>query len=171
MVLGTPLAISPIIDPSTFSFISLVMARFSGGSFDAQNAVERVATMAYRYCSDLQGKDDAIRWAEGFQFPETVFTRDAAALARHGGSLSALVASVHHAAAADRFSEDRVRDVVPITDPCFNYLLSLSKGMRIKLPDPYVPLSSPPPPRALYRSLQAPLNKMIYSLWESGKAL
>ena len=63
--------------------MSLVMARFSGESFDAQNAVERVATTAYRYCSDLQGKEDAIRWADGFQFPKTAFPRDSAALGLH----------------------------------------------------------------------------------------
>ena len=163
--------ICPIVDPSTLAFISLVMGRFSGGNLDAQTAVDRVAQTAYRYCSDLQGKEEAINWADGFVFPKSVFHRDAAALALHDGCLADLVASVHRSATADRFSEERVRDVIPPTDPHFEYILALSRGMRIRLPEPYVPLSIPPPPRALYRSLQAPLNKMIYAQWETGKAL
>ena len=112
------------------------MDRCSGGSIDAQTAVERVASTAYRYCSDLQGKEEAIEWADGFVFPKSVFHRDAAALALHDGSLPDLVVSVHRSATADRCSEERVRDVIPPTDPHFEYILALSRGMRIHLPDP-----------------------------------
>ena len=141
---GEPTYLSPVIDESFLSFISLVMTRFSGGNLEALTAVRQVAEAAYRYCNDLQGKHEAINWAEGFVFPKTVFERDAIALAQHGGSLSALVASVHSAASAHRFSAQRVQDVIPCDDPCFQYLLELSAGMRIRLPTPYTPLSSPP---------------------------
>ena len=147
------------------------MTRFASGIHDALDAVHLVADTAYHYCNDTQGQQAALTWGDGFIFPQTVFERDATTLALHGGSLSALVSSVHRAAACNRFSVARVRDLIPPSDPHFDYLLALAEGLRIHLPEPYTPLSIPPPPRALYLSLQSPINKMVYALWETGKAL
>ena len=58
---STPL----IIDPSSLAFITFVMTRFTLGSIDALTAVHQVADTAYRYCNDIQGKEEALIWGAG----------------------------------------------------------------------------------------------------------
>jgi len=84
----------------------------------------------FKATSTVYGVDDANKWADGFEFPPNLGTRDYEDLQQHRGDLEALVAYRQAAVAESRFNASRLADVVSADDPDLTYLQSLVGGWR-----------------------------------------
>jgi hypothetical protein len=126
---------------------------------------------AYEYASAVFERKAALEWADGFKFPEDVFTRDEDLLAAASGDLAGMIREIQRVQSGNRFSRERVVRMVPADDPDYNYLLTLADGMRVEPPTAFVPREEPQPLRRLYVELAPAINKLLLQQWQLGRAI
>ena len=114
------------------------------------------------------GEEEALRWANGFRFPQDVCVRDMSLLHSLDGNLSSLARYSHELMKGSRLSQERVHRWVPRSDPDFDRLLRLCEGVRILVPEDFVPNGTPPPLRNKYMRMAPAVNKMFYEAHQEG---
>jgi hypothetical protein len=136
-----------------------------------QSFVQNVVNEAYEYMSHVFEKSEAVAWADSFELPKDVHERDEKLLVQSGNNFPVMIGAIQDELRQDRFSEERVRAVVPASDPDFNYLLELAKGMTVSVPPSFECCSAPRPLRQLYSELAAPINKLLWKQWTQRKTV
>jgi hypothetical protein len=115
--------------------------------------------------SDASFREEVLADANGFSFPEEVFSRDRLAYGTTGGSLRMLVESMQSAKSYDRFNQARC-DRVFRDDPEYDRLSSLATdGVIIDVPEGLVLQSEPEAPRRLQQQLDPVYRKHATKVW------
>ena len=128
---------------------------------------------ALQSSNDEYGAEEALEWAEDFQFPADIGSRDGSALRDHGFDLAAVAADRQAALSeSGRLSPDRVRALVPTDDPDYDSLLSFAtNGVPIITDPTFIPNGAPPPLRSKYIKMAPVVNKLMLDLFHSGLIL
>ena len=130
--------------------------------------IEQLLIEAYESTSDEYGEAEALEWADGFQFPADVASRDMMDLDRHGGDLEAMVRERHDIMSSKgRLSIESVEAFVAEDDPDRQALLELVHGIPIVVSDDFVPNNAPAKLRSKYVRLAPCVNKLMYDLFIS----
>jgi len=136
------------------------------------SSIHKLVAEAYESTSDEYGELEALEWAEGFQFPPDIATRDFHDFERLGRDLEALVRERHAAMSAKgRLSRDSIEAFVPTDDPDRQALLDLVDGIPIFVSDDFIPNGAPAPLRAKYVRLAPCVNKLMADLHRKGLIL
>jgi len=131
--------------------------------------VQKMLWDAFKATDAALGEADAMKWAEGFEFPPDIAGRDSAGLAE-AGSLEEYVKIRQQAIRAEygRLDEERVREVVPEEYPEIERVLALAEGLPIFTSSDFRPNGRPPPLRSKYVRMKSVVNKLVYDLYERG---
>jgi len=131
--------------------------------------IQKLLWKAYQATDEALGEADALRWADGFEFPDGMAERDMDGIAA-AGSLEEYVRKKQSIMAAEhgRLDEERVRAVVSETDPDFDRVLALVGGVPIFTSEGFQHNGKSPPLRAKYLRMRAVVNKLVYDLYERG---
>ena len=129
--------------------------------------VQKMLWDAFKATDAALGEADAMKWAEGFEFPPDIAGRDSAGLAE-AGSLEEYVKIRQQAIRAEygRLDEERVREVVPEEYPEIERVLALAEGLPIFTSSDFRPNGRPPPLRSKYVRMKSVVNKLVYDLYE-----
>lgn len=133
---------------------------------------------AHAYGLEEPVLEKARAWADGFQFPEDVRTRDVKDLKRLGYDLEALVRERTDALRPDRLNLERVKAMVdPVRDQLedpedYNRVCDLAvNGMRISLEAGFIPRSKPNELRKKYLATGGAVDKLIHEQYLKGTLL
>jgi hypothetical protein len=138
---------------------------FGEGEVD-EGDLKALVAEAYEVTDSQYVLRDAIKWGEGFVWPEEVRGRDWQRVLS-AGSLEAAVADRHREMSGDRLSRERVDRWVERTDGDRDRLLGLCGGMNVFVDESFVPNGRPPPMRAAYKQAAGAVNKLLLELWEA----
>ena len=116
------------------------------------------------------GEREAIRWANGFRFPENILSRDHEDLIKCKYDLTALVRRRHNVMRDRRLSTKSIKRISR-DDPDLFLLKELVEGLRIFVSSDFVPNRSPPPLRRKYLRVSPAVNKVLMELYEKGDVL
>ena len=130
-----------------------------------------IITSAYK-AADLQyGYDEANEWADGFTFPAEVAWEDTIKLGELGWNLQRLAEYKNSLLIEDRFSERRLKLLWDTTDPDFQHLIDLSRGVPVWLDKDFVPTTTAPPLSSAYKKVHSVINKLCFDQWYNGQAI
>jgi hypothetical protein len=135
-----------------------------------ETELTRVVNDAFASADGNYGEREAIEWAEGFTFPPDIGNRDGDELASLEGNLAELVRR-RQAAMPSRISEESVRAVVPQSDPDFDSMLAIARGIPITTAPGFIHNGAPPPLRKKYLRVAPAVNKQVYKQYLAGKIL
>ena len=133
--------------------------------------ISDILSMAYQSVDLEFGYDEANDWANGFSFPAEVFYEDTIKLAEFNGNLQKLAEWKNSLLIGDRFSEERLELLWDVTDPDYDHLLQLSRGVPVWLDKDFVPTITAPPLSTAYRKVHSVINKLCFEHWKSGQAI
>ena len=141
-----------------------------GASSGLTEVVRQLSYDAFSTFSQVGERRDALLWAENYKFPRDIHERDEQRIIKAHGDFASMVTSLQADQRPSRFSRERIRALVPETDPDYEYLLTLADGMAIYPLPTFQQRSKPMGIRRLYSELQAPIiNKLLYKQWSSEK--
>ena len=146
-----------------------MLRRLHPGVMVQPEQVQKMLWEAFKATDAALGEADAMRWAEGFEFPRDIAERDLAGLTE-AGSLEEYVRIRQQAIRGihGRLDEERVRDVVPMEYPEVERVLALAEGLPIFTSTDFRPNGQPPPLRSKYVRMKSVVNKLVYDLYERG---
>lgn len=124
---------------------------------------------AYKRTSEDYGVIEAVEWAQDFQFPEEVWTRDHIRLSAHQGSLQNMTESLHKTSSEHRLTSERVMNSVPVSDSDYERMIRLARGIEVLVSTDFSPNGRPKPLRNLYTRVAPAVNKMMYDLWKEDE--
>ena len=74
----------------------------------------------------------------------------------------------HQKTAGERLSQERIKNLVPDTDPDYQRLLSLAQGMVVLTSADFKPSGKPQKMRQLYKRVKNAVNKVLLECWREG---
>jgi len=146
--------------------VSTWISRLFPDNVDALARLPDLVSEAYSTTNLVFNEQDALRWAEGFQFPDGIGDRDSAALRRHGYDLTAMAAEFQSNMPNSRLSHDSVNEWVSPSNPDFNNIHELSDGVPFLVPDNFVPNGAPYGLRKKYIAMASVINRLLFDLYE-----
>ena len=128
--------------------------------------VNELIVKAYKVTDSIFGVREAVRWGEGFCWPDSVRQRDSDRARASGYNLTEMTRAHQHSMAGDRMSYERIVEWIGKEDPSYNILMDLVSGMRLLTDINFQPNNSPPPKRKLYLEVSNAVNKGFVEAWE-----
>ena len=141
-----------------------------------QDDVHKLYLEAEEICGTKFGIEAALAWAENFELPPEVGIRDHEKLKSYQGCLTSYVNSIHEKDRDIRLNYDRVSKYVPLTDPDYEAIQRLVKGIPIFTPNDFQPNNGIVNGklmklRAKYLTMPSVINRLVYELYERGKVI
>ena len=134
-----------------------------------REAIEQLIWEAFRSTDDEFGEEEALRWAEGYEFPADIADRDSEKLRAAGGNLAEMTSDRHaEMASAGRLSKERIEAMVPRDDEDYDRLIDLVDGIDIQVADDFVPNTAPSELRAKYVRVAPAVNRLMAELHSKG---
>ncbi len=129
-----------------------------------------MANNAYSLYDEVHGEEAACRWAEGFEWPSDIRTRDTELLSAYDNSLERLTEHHHQAMSSQRLSPERVIEWVDPSDPDYQRILDLAEvGMRVFTHASFQPNGKPQQLRTRYiKKVRPAVNKIVHKSWSNG---
>jgi hypothetical protein len=103
--------------------------------------------------------------------PADIFVRDEVLLQNANGKLRAMLDTLQGTVRRDRFSRERICNMVTMDDPGYEFLLSLADGMEVAIPEGFKVRSEPIPLRQLYKESHPAINELLAKQWVPEKAI
>ena len=149
-----------------------VSACFPGGSESSARELEEVIKEASDAARDDHDEASAIKWAEGYEFPQRYIDSDVACLRAAGLDFTKMVKRRLALISANRLSRERIERTLREDNPERNLMLDLAIGMKVHEPEGFVPNGRQPrsPLRSVYCSVAPAVNKMLGAVVEQKLA-
>ena len=119
---------------------------------------------------------DALRWAAGYCFSDSMLSRDSLLLHGWNGDFDAFIAARQTSLKTHMFSRERLNPIADTLRAClppvlFDRLYRLADGLPLFVPSTFVSNNSPEPPAQIYRETAPAVHKIIAAQWELGTVL
>jgi hypothetical protein len=161
----------------TLQYYSIVsLAKNILGEAVSISTVETLIEEARSKFGVKKNQEDAMDWANGFQFPSDAGLRDKENVERKGGDIVQYIQEIHTTTKENRLNLARIEKLVPKSDPDYSALSRLVEGVPIFTNKGFTPNRGfvkdiPIRMRAKYLSMAPVINKIVYQLYEEGQAL
>jgi len=136
-----------------------------------ESELSTIIREAFKIADLNYGVKQANEWAHGFTFPEGTGDVDASLLRSLDFNFPDLVRRKQAQRRPERFNLDRLKYMVPETDPDWYILVDLASGMSIVTDPDFSPNGHPPPFRKRYLDVQACVNKIMYEKYSGGEVV
>ena len=137
----------------------------------SDNEIAEIISTSYKAIDLQYGYEEANEWANGFSFPPEVTWEDTVKLGELGWNLQKLAEYKNSLLIEDRFSERRLKLLWDTTDPDFQHLIDLSRGVPVWLDKDFVPTTTAPPLSSAYKKVHSVINKLCFDQWYNGQAI
>ena len=162
---------NPVPDSIIADILRTANAYFAPDQLFPQHHLEQIIRAAIRASDEDYGIAEAVTWAGGYTFPQSMLDRSLAGFIAAGFDLTSMVRSQLERLAPHRLNHDRITQLHP-NNPERSLLYDLANGMRVPLPPDFSPNGSDPssPLRATYVRVHAAVNKMLGSIVDQDLA-
>ena len=148
-----------------------VSRMFAPGESMPVGSLERLIEDAVASTNENYGIKEAVKWAEGFEFPQDLVDSDRRLLRASGLDFTKMVKRRLEKIGAERMSHDRVQKL-RTDNPEKLRLFDLADGMRVPIPTGFVPNArgALTPLRPVYVEVHQAVDKMLAGLHAQGLA-
>jgi len=172
-VLGSQIApflngYSEIIEKNIFQVQGLISSLASSTTNVSESHITTVVKEAFIANDTKFNAESALRWANGFEFPLEVWSRDNAKLLELGNNFPALVRFRQNERKNERLNLNRVHNLNLSESVWKDRLLTIADGIPIITAPGFNPTNTPPPLRKKYTDIVPAINKQIYDLYQKG---
>ena len=160
-----PTAHNPIPDSIISEILHTANSYFAPNQLLPQDRLREIIRAAIRASDEDYGIGEAVTWAGGYTFPQSMLESSLAGFKEAGFDLTSMVRNQLLLLAPNRLNDHRITQLHP-DNPEKNLLYDLAKGMRVPLPPDFRPNGTEPPAplRATYIRVHAAVNRMLGSI-------
>jgi hypothetical protein len=147
-----------------FQDVSSWFSRLVTNQFIHFSQVESLLEEAFRTADRVYGEDEALEWAGGFTFPESILRGHQDRFNLLGGELLRLIEYQKRSITQSRMSVQSVMNTISQDNPEIHKLLQLVNGMPLCADPSLIPNGRDNPPKLApsYKKLFPVVNRMLY---------